>query len=71
MFIEVLKRVHVDQLGCDMEMMNKEEMLRNAEDPKYISGIYNYCDRWCERCRFTSRCLNHSIVDLQGTRVDA
>jgi hypothetical protein len=22
----------------------------------YISGIHNYCDRWCERCFFTSRC---------------
>jgi hypothetical protein len=21
-----------------------------------ISGIHNYCDRWCERCTFTSRC---------------
>jgi hypothetical protein len=21
-----------------------------------ISGIFNYCDRWCERCTFTSRC---------------
>jgi hypothetical protein len=21
-----------------------------------IQGIYNYCDRWCERCTFTSRC---------------
>jgi hypothetical protein len=21
-----------------------------------IPGIYNYCDRWCERCIFTSRC---------------
>jgi hypothetical protein len=21
-----------------------------------IPGIYNYCDRWCERCGFTSRC---------------
>ncbi len=21
-----------------------------------ISGIHNYCDRWCERCAFTSRC---------------
>ena len=21
-----------------------------------IEGIYNYCDRWCERCTFTSRC---------------
>lgn len=21
-----------------------------------IEGIYNYCDRWCERCTFTTRC---------------
>jgi hypothetical protein len=23
---------------------------------KTIPGIYNYCDRWCERCRLTDRC---------------
>lgn len=28
--------------------MNKEE---------FIPGIYNYCDRWCEHCRFRSKCL--------------
>jgi len=22
-----------------------------------ISGIYNYCDRWCEKCYYTNRCL--------------
>lgn len=22
----------------------------------FISSIHNYCDRWCERCEFTSRC---------------
>ena len=22
----------------------------------FIPGIYNYCDRWCERCAFTTRC---------------
>ena len=22
----------------------------------FIVGIFNYCDSWCERCRFTSRC---------------
>lgn len=21
-----------------------------------ISGIHNYCDRWCERCKFTAQC---------------
>lgn len=24
----------------------------------YITGIYNYCDYWCERCAFTKRCRN-------------
>ena len=22
----------------------------------FIPGIYNYCDRWCERCLYTDRC---------------
>ena len=25
-------------------------------NPNNIPGIYNYCDRWCERCNFTARC---------------
>jgi hypothetical protein len=29
-----------------------------AGDPRNIPGIYNYCDRWCERCRYASRCLS-------------
>ncbi len=27
-----------------------------ARKPRFIDGIYNYCDRWCERCPFTARC---------------
>jgi hypothetical protein len=27
-----------------------------AEHEDLIPAIYNYCDRWCERCRFTTRC---------------
>lgn len=30
-----------------------------ATQQKFIPGIYNYCDRWCERCTFTSRCRNY------------
>jgi len=26
------------------------------KDSHFIPGIYNYCDRWCERCAFTHRC---------------
>jgi hypothetical protein len=29
----------------------------NREKKSYIEGIYNYCDRWCEKCKFTSNCL--------------
>lgn len=27
------------------------------DDKNYISGIYNYCDRWCEKCPLTANCL--------------
>jgi hypothetical protein len=29
----------------------------NGMSTDHIPGIYNYCDRWCERCAFTARCL--------------
>jgi len=35
----------------------KDDLSELAKDPNFISGIYNYCDRWCERCPFTSRCF--------------
>ena len=41
--------------------MDKEELKRLAADDDYISGIYNYCDRWCERCPFTARCMNYAM----------
>jgi hypothetical protein len=37
--------------------MNSKDLIKLASNPNFISGIYNYCDRWCERCPFTSRCL--------------
>ncbi len=27
----------------------------------YISSIYNYCDRWCERCEYTGQCELYSM----------
>ena len=51
--------------------MNKEELLNKAKDPKYIPGIYNYCDRWCERCPFTSRCLNCELGEEQFGDLEA
>ncbi len=37
--------------------MQRRSLTELAGDPDLISGIYNYCDRWCERCPLTSRCL--------------
>ncbi len=28
---------------------------------RFISGIYNYCDYWCERCAYTRRCRNYQM----------
>jgi hypothetical protein len=37
--------------------MRSRTLTELANNPDLISGIYNYCDRWCERCPLTSRCL--------------
>lgn len=41
--------------------MDKDELMELAGNPNFISGIHNYCDRWCERCQFTSRCAVYAI----------
>jgi hypothetical protein len=45
------------------DVMDKEKLKKLGEDPRFISGIYNYCDRWCERCPFTSRCMNFELSE--------
>jgi hypothetical protein len=37
--------------------MDKKRLIKMSGNPQFISGIYNYCDRWCERCYLASRCL--------------
>ena len=41
--------------------MKKDDFRRLSQNPKFISGIDNYCDRWCERCAFTDRCMNFAM----------
>ena len=43
--------------------MAKKTSQRYNKDSVHIPGIYNYCDRWCERCPFTARCLNFEISE--------
>jgi hypothetical protein len=37
--------------------MTSKRLKQLAANPRHIPGVYNYCDRWCERCPLTSRCL--------------
>jgi hypothetical protein len=46
--------------------MRKEELLTLVENPDFVSGIYNYCDRWCERCPLTARCLLYATEEADG-----
>jgi len=44
--------------------MRHRSLTELANNPDLISGIYNYCDRWCERCPLTSRCLVYATEQL-------
>jgi hypothetical protein len=47
-------------------MAPRRRKLRDlAADPRFISGIYNYCDRWCERCPATAHCLVYAANEEQ------
>jgi hypothetical protein len=43
--------------------VNRDRIEKLAADERFIPGIYNYCDRWCERCPQTLRCLNFSLSE--------
>ncbi|BAX82183.1 hypothetical protein [Labilibaculum antarcticum] len=43
--------------------MNKDLLFALIQNPYLIPGIYNYCDGWCERCSFTSNCLNYKMME--------
>lgn len=49
--------------------MSPEDLERTIANPDFISGIYNYCDRWCERCSMTDRCATFAIEKLQDPEV--
>lgn len=43
-------------------------MKKPDRDEQFISGIHNYCDRWCERCAFTARCQSYAMEREQDER---
>jgi hypothetical protein len=39
----------------------------SKKENKFIDGIFNYCDRWCERCYMTARCrLFHNEKEMMA-----
>lgn len=42
---------HADSIDRNMTFPNLER----------IDGVFSYCDRWCERCPFTTRCAIFAI----------
>jgi hypothetical protein len=34
-----------------------------VEEEDFIPSIFNYCDRWCERCDFTAKCRSFSMEE--------
>jgi hypothetical protein len=45
--------------------VNKDRLKKLAADKRFIPGIYNYCDRWCERCPQTFHCLNFFLSEKE------
>lgn len=37
------------------------EILAGDEAARFVAGIYNYCDRWCQRCLLRHRCLSYAL----------
>lgn len=38
-------------------------MIQQPEQPtQFIPGIYNYCDRWCQRCPLTAKCSFYATL---------
>lgn len=44
-----------------MSESKKDRLKRLAGSDQFISGIYNYCDRWCERCTLRNKCLSFAM----------
>ncbi|MCU0858676.1 MAG: hypothetical protein MUC65_09780 [Pontiellaceae bacterium] len=44
-----------------MSESKKDRLKRLARNDQFISGIYNYCDRWCERCTLRNKCFSFAM----------
>ena len=40
-----------------------KDIIEEDKKSKFISGIHNYCDAWCDRCAFTNNCKIAPVRD--------
>jgi hypothetical protein len=40
------------------------------DEENFISGVHNYCDRWCERCSLTARCRVYAMEQERDEQFD-
>lgn len=50
--------------------VKRRSLTELASNPDLIPGIYNYCDRWCEKCPLTSRCLVYATEQEEGVSLE-
>lgn len=48
-------------MDSDKKAQIREAVKNFTPSPNNIEGIFNYCDRWCERCRFRDRCTQYEM----------
>ncbi len=48
--------------------MDKQRIKEAVADPEHIPDIYNYCDRWCERCTLSARCAVFAVEQASPSR---
>ena len=64
-------RVFSEKIGWKNGCKKPGSFYLNSMKEKFIAGIYNYCDHWCERCTFTNRCRNYeSTSKLSPEQLD-
>ncbi len=60
---EGVKTEHESKLD---EQHIRETVRSFSPNKKNIEGIFNYCDRWCERCLFIDKCTNFEMEKKMG-----
>lgn len=48
-----------------MEQDEEDLFLMQQLAPGNIDGVHNYCDSWCERCAFASRCVLYASLSRE------